>query len=51
MSLTLLHRQRRISHNGLRTVLSGTRLLDGSVPCWPWAAGKKIRIFKSEHPD
>jgi hypothetical protein len=26
-SPTLPHRQRRISHNGLRTVLSGTRLL------------------------
>jgi hypothetical protein len=24
----ILHRQRRISHNGLRTVLSGTRLLE-----------------------
>jgi hypothetical protein len=24
----VLHRERRISHNGLRTVLSGTRLLE-----------------------
>jgi hypothetical protein len=24
----LLHRQRRISHSGLRTILSGTRLLE-----------------------
>jgi hypothetical protein len=26
----ILHRQRRISHRGLRTVLSGTRLLERS---------------------
>jgi hypothetical protein len=26
--VTILHRQRRISHNGLRTVLTGTRSLE-----------------------
>jgi hypothetical protein len=32
---TILHRQRRISHNGLRTVLSGTRWLER---CGAWLA-------------
>jgi hypothetical protein len=47
---TVLHRQRRISHNRLRTVLSGALCRNGSKPCWPWAAGEKIGIFKVNIP-
>jgi hypothetical protein len=47
--VSVLHRQRRISHNGLRTVLSGTLLLERRSPL-ALAAGEKIRIFKVNMP-
>jgi hypothetical protein len=48
---TLLHRQHRISHNGLRTVLSGTRLLERFGAVLALRRQRKDQDIQSEHAD
>jgi hypothetical protein len=48
---TLLHRQRRISHNGLRTVLSGTLLLERFGALLALSRRQKDQEIQSEHID
>jgi hypothetical protein len=48
---TLLHRQRRISHNRLRTVLSGTRLLERFGALLALGRRRKDQDIQSERTD
>jgi hypothetical protein len=48
---TLLHRQRRISHNCLRTVLSGTRLLERLGALLALGRRRIVQDIQSEHTD
>jgi hypothetical protein len=47
----VLHRQRRISHNRLRTVLSGTRLLERFGASLALGRPRKDQDIQSEHTD
>lgn len=47
---TLLHGQRRISNDSLRTALAGTLLLQRFRACWLWVAAEEIRIFRVNMP-
>jgi hypothetical protein len=47
----VLHRQRRISHNRLRTVLSGTRLLERFGALLALGGRRKDQDIQSEHSD
>jgi hypothetical protein len=48
---TVLHRQRRISHNGLRTVLSGTLLLERFGALLALGRRQKDQDIQSERTD
>jgi hypothetical protein len=47
----ILHRQRQISHNGLRTVLSGTRLLERFGALLALGRRRKDQDIQSEPAD